>query len=343
MTQSDAPEVAAAAPESRARSCREGRNSDDKGGRLYIVVNPKANGGRAPRRWARVEHALNDRGIPFAAVMPQCESDAAARARRALDEGQPVIVAAGGDGTLNTVLNAVMDEASDRPSGDVTLGAIGLGSSNDAHKPVAPARTLAGVPARIDSQRFRLIDVGRAEIEMAHGPPLIRYFLLNASIGVVAEGNAYFNRGGPVTDRLKRLSVETSILWSAVRTISSFEYLSITLTLDGGQPEELEITTAGILKSVHFAGGMRYDTPVERDDGSFAVNVFPRASTAEILAMIPRLYAGRFASHPKAVCKRARMVELSSAEPFSLELDGEVYETAAASLSVVPRVLRWCG
>jgi diacylglycerol kinase family enzyme len=125
--------------------------------------------------------------------------------------------------------------------------------------------------------------------------------------------------------------------------MSVFQPLDITLTLDEADPEEWMISSAGILKSVHFAGGMRYDTPVARDDGMFAVNLFPRAGKLELLAMIPRLYAGRFRSHPKSVCSQARTVELSSPSPFALELDGEVYRTTAARLSVVPRVLRWCG
>jgi diacylglycerol kinase (ATP) len=310
---------------------------------LHVVVNAGANGGRARRRWERVERALRDRGVAFTAVAPRSETDAAAEVRRAVSDGARVIVAAGGDGTVNTVLNALMDETSDRPRGDVTLGAIGLGSSNDAHKPFTSAATLGRSPLRIAHRQARLIDVGRAEIATAGAAPAVRYFLLNASVGVVAEGNAYFNRGGPLTDRLKRLNVEAAIIWSAVRTIARFDHLPIALTLDGGGAEQLEITTAGILKSVHFAGGMRYDTPVERDDGTFAVNVLRRAGTAEILATIPRLYAGRFASHRKAMCRRAQTVELSSAQPFHLELDGEVYETARARLSVVPRVLRWCG
>ena len=97
-----------------------------------------------------------------------------------------------------------------------------------------------------------------------------------------------------------------------------------------------------MLKSVHFAGGMRYDTPVERDDGEFAVNRFGETRKRAMLAVIPRLYRGCFSSHRAAVCGRARTVELEADHPFALEIDGEVHAARAARLEVVSRALRWC-
>ncbi len=290
-----------------------------------------------------VEQTLRDRHGPFAVSAPDSAADTVRAVQDAIAGGAETIVAAGGDGTVNTVLNALIDPVSDRPRAGVALGAIGLGSSNDAHKPFQPEHKLAGAPVRISRERSSQIDVGRADVDLGDAGHVVRYFLLNASVGVIAESNAYFNRPGPMIDRLKRMSVEAAIVWSGVRTVATFESVPVTLRLDDGAPRSQSISAAGILKSVHFAGGMRYDTPVACDDGTFAVNVFPEVSKAELLGMIPRLYAGGFRSHPKSICAKARTVHLSSSRAFALELDGEVYLTCTARLTVVPRVLRWCG
>ena len=62
-----------------------------------------------------------------------------------------------GSGTVNGVLNAILAQGA-----DVTLGAIGLGSSNDFHKPFAKDKRVGGAPVRLDASRAIRADVGRA-------------------------------------------------------------------------------------------------------------------------------------------------------------------------------------
>ena len=98
-----------------------------------------------------------------------------------------------------------------------------------------------------------------------------------------------------------------------------------------------------MLKSPHFAGGMRYDTGVHRDDGMFDVNVWEQMSRARLVSTVIGLYRGRFQGRPHTRALRGRVVELASESPMPLELDGEIFPVVSAELSVVPRALWVCG
>jgi len=297
---------------------------------VLILVNPLANAGRGAERWAQVERELRARGVAFEARFPAGPRDLP----RHLD-GHRTVVAAGGDGTVNAVLNAIMGR-------DLTLGAIGLGSSNDFHKPLALERMMAGVPARIDAGRARLADVGKAVLHGPDGGRTTRYFLLNASLGFVAEGNAFFNSEESLLLWLKRRSVEAAILYAALVNLWRLRPLRLSLGLDGSSPEDLSASSLGVLKRVHFAGAMRYDTPVAPDDGLFAVNLWEPMGRGGILRTLFHLYRGRFQGLPRTRSWRAKRVELVPERPVPFELDGEVTTVARAELEVVPRALRVC-
>ncbi len=298
---------------------------------MLILVNGNANAGRGAARWERVGRELRARGVRFEARATSSADEAAS-----MLDGHDVVVAAGGDGTVNGVLNAMIARGS-----TAALGAIGLGSSNDFHKPFG--ETIAGVPVRIDSGRARPVDVGRATIVDTLGRTRTRWFCLNASVGLVAEGNAFFNTADPALVWLKRRSVDAAILYAALVNLVRFRPVRAAVRLDHAPARLRPFASLGILKKVHFAGGMRYDTPVQPDDGLFDVNLWGRTERASLVRTLANLLQGRFLGLPGARTWRARHVRIEPERPVHLELDGEVMKIACAELEVVPKALRVCG
>ncbi|WP_280501682.1 diacylglycerol/lipid kinase family protein [Nocardia farcinica] len=314
---------------------------------MHVVLNPRSNAGTAPRRWEPVERALRQSHPGMTVEIPEDACRAADLVRKYVENragaGEPaVVVAAGGDGMVNLVLNAVMDPETDRPRGGtdaVVLGAVGLGSSNDFHKPVPDGATVADVPVRVDADRAEAVDVGKATLRLPDGTRRISYFLLNASMGLVAAGNDSFNRATGAMAWLKAKNVEAAIVATALSNIATHRPLPVRVR--GGDWEHHgPITNIGVLKSVHFAGGMYYDTPVTRDDGCFDINIWAPSGRLRILGLIAGLYRGRFSASPLAVCHRDRAVDLHPERPVPLELDGEITVVASARLEVLPRVLK---
>ncbi|MEO8259495.1 MAG: diacylglycerol kinase family protein [Acidobacteriota bacterium] len=305
---------------------------------MLIIVNEQANAGNGARRWRRVEAALRDRGTIFDVAATRSLADVDRVVAGAARQGHDVVVAAGGDGTVNGVLNAVLNN-----DVDVALGAIGLGSSNDFHKPFAPDHRLDGVPVRLDPARAIRADVGRAALTDSSGVTRTRYFVLNASLGVVAQGNAFFNAPDKTLRALKKTSVDLAIAYAAMVSIKRFKPIELRVSLDDQPPQPMPLTAMGILKTIHFAGGMRYDTPVAADDGMFAVNVWEPMHRSSIVGQILALYRGKFTGRPHTQVHRTRRVRLTADTPFDFELDGEVSKVSQADIEVVPGAVRLCG
>ncbi|WP_433633617.1 diacylglycerol/lipid kinase family protein [Nocardia sp. CA-120079] len=308
---------------------------------MLVVLNSQSNAGTALRRWRPVEDVLRERNTDLTVEMPSDAEQAMKLVLASLESDPPeVIVAAGGDGMVNLVLNAIMDPATDRPrqgAESVALGAIGLGSSNDFHKPVRTS--IADIPVRLGAPE--LVDVGKATMLLPDGTRTVRYFLLNASMGLVAAGNHSFNQARGLIGWLKSRNVEAAIIATALSNIATHKPLAVQLR-GSDWVHSAPIMNVGVLKSVHFAGGMYYDTPVTRADGMFDVNIWEAAGRARILGLIASLYRGKFRGSALATCRRDTAVELRPGAPAPLELDGEITIVESARLEVLPRVLRVC-
>jgi diacylglycerol kinase (ATP) len=236
------------------------------------------------------------------------------------------------------VLNAII-----KSGVDVALGAIGLGSSNDFHKPFARDKRIGGVPVRLDPAQAIRADVGKATLTDPSGVTRTRYFVLNASLGVVAQGNAFFNAPDMTLRALKKTSVELAIAYAGIVSIKRFKPIELKVSLDDQPLQPMQLTAMGILKKIHFAGGMYYDTPVTANDGMFAVNVWEPMDRWSIVGLILALYRGQFTGRKHTQAYRTRRVRITADRPIDFELDGEVSLISQVDVQVVPGAVRLCG
>ena len=186
------------------------------------------------------------------------------------------------------------------------------------------------------------VDVGKATVQLPGKGQLVRYFLLNASMGLVADGKHAFNTSGGLIAWLKLRNVDLAIAACAVHAVAALRLPHVAVTSDGWGYDG-PIANIGLLKSVYFAGAMRYDTAVVSDDGQFDVNIWRAAGRLRIARLVLGLYRGRFLGSPLAVSQRGTSVELRPRQPCPLELDGEIVVVESARLDVVPAALRVCG
>lgn len=307
---------------------------------MKIIVNPQSHGGRGGQAWRRLEPRLAGR-YAFEAVLPESEEAARQAVLDAAAAGNTV-VAAGGDGAVNLALNALMDPATDAPRHDVALGAIGLGSSNDFHKPRNPARDVDGLPVAIDADAAQPLDVGRADWTAPDGTTGTAYFLLNGSMGATAKGNLRYNQPDGLLAFFKGLNTDLAIQWGTLEAITRFENVPARIWVDGVEVGHIAVSNLGVIKRQHFCGGMRYDTPVTPDDGMFDVNLCAGMGKFEFIQAVVAISSGRFLGLPKTHHWRAREVRIRPDAPTALELDGEVREVSDVTLRVVPRAIRVC-
>ncbi|UCC11279.1 MAG: acylglycerol kinase family protein, partial [candidate division WOR-3 bacterium] len=160
---------------------------------IRVFINPCSNYGKSLRQWETIKDEVRTRMGKLETEQILNPVEIIPEISKSLKRGEDIFIAAGGDGTVNLLLNAIMQAGGDR---DVTIGAVGLGSSNDFHKPFGEDAFIKGVPVKIDFKNAFPRDVIRIRYRNATGHPDTRYCLINASAGLTAEANAFFNLHG---------------------------------------------------------------------------------------------------------------------------------------------------
>jgi len=308
---------------------------------MLALVNPHAAGGNGRVRWERVRASVAALVGNLTTVLPADAREARDAVRRALLAGERDFIAGGGDGTVNLVVDALLAHVTVAERRRLRLGAVGLGSSNDFHKPHRPDGWIGKVPVRLRFDRTVAHDVGRLRYLRPDGEWRCRRFILNASIGVTAEGNRRFN-DDPAVARAKRVHPDLGMAWAALAALFDGGPWPMRLATDGGVPETARVTNLGIVKNPYFTGMLRYDSAYEPGNGEFDVHLLGDVSRPARVRAIAALCIGRFTGRPGTSSWRARRLSVSADQPFAVEGDGEIVITTHAEFSLDPRALAVC-
>jgi len=301
-----------------------------------VLVNPGARGGqgraRLSRVWPEVVARFEARAVDL---------DRAGRwrgdLREALDRGVRHFVAAGGDGTVGALADALWQARARVPLPALTLGAVGLGSSNDFHKPFRT--TVSGIPLRLAGSEWR--DVGHLAYVDDAGRERERAFLVSCSLGVTAAANDFFNDGDALVRALRRRWTGGAIAYAALHEILRGGGVALDLVRPGTR-ERVRAASLSILKTPHLAGSLVFDTPVRPDDGALAVNLIEDRGRVATLVVVLRLARGRFVGHRGARHWSLRELLVEAEAPVPLEIDGEVVRASRARFDVLPERIRAC-
>jgi YegS/Rv2252/BmrU family lipid kinase len=239
----------------------------------------------------------------------------AARARRSECD---VLLVAGGDGTLNAVVNGLVRlNRQERPP----LAVLPFGRGNDfAFEAgiVCAEDTLRALAA--GSRRF--VDLGRSDAGV---------FLGVAGAGFDAKA-ARRARDTPL------LSGSLLYSYAVIRTVFDFKPIRARVRHAGGAYEG-EITFAATANAGRYGGGMRIAPEASIDDGLLDLCLVRAVSRATLLRMFPTVFSGRHLSHPSVSCVKTPFVEIETEEPAEVFADGELLQGTPLRIDVLPREL----
>jgi diacylglycerol kinase (ATP) len=306
---------------------------------MHVFLNPKCHYGQGHQIWRRIQPVLQKKYGQFTVEMIQPQN-LDNQIHSALKTGETCLVAAGGDGTVNLLANAMLKNGF--PIQQITLGAIGLGSSNDFHKPFRSKNIIRKIPVRLNWRQSQRADVIQVKYLVPNNGIVTRYCLNNASIGITAQANAFYNSKKPFIQFIQKLSVEAAIFATAVKTIMTYQNIPVVLHIDSSPAQSYPITNLGIIKNPHFAGNLWYNTPLQPDDGQLGIHFCADMSRIEAVKTLLGLYRGKFVNRPKTFSQTATRVRLNSARNFALEMDGEVVLTSSVEFQLIPQAMRCC-
>jgi len=302
--------------------------------RTVLVVNPKSQGGRLAKRWTEVGETIS-RAFAFEAAMTKGPGDATRLTREALRDGAERVVAIGGDGTINEVVNGFFDDKGVAVAPEASFAVIPFGTGGDFRRTLHLPTEIAEAAAVIAANQRRKIDVGRLEFTATSGERTARMFANIASFGVSGVVDRYVNESSKKFGRL-------SFAIATARGMWSYKNQRVQLVFDGADRVETTISTVAIANGRYFGGAMMVAPDAEVDDGLFDVIAMGDFSFGDLMKSGSRLYKGTHLAMDKVTARRAKVVEAEGIDPkavIELDIDGESPGRLPARFEVLPASL----
>jgi YegS/Rv2252/BmrU family lipid kinase len=244
-------------------------------------------------------------------------------AQAARESAGSLFVVVGGDGTVNEAVNGVA-----RTGAEIAVLPCGTGQDfGRTHR--IPSSFEDAVRVALGGET-RTIDLGRVELEDGAS----RFF---ANVGSAGMSGAVARRANAMT---KALGGRTTFFYALTREFLAWRNTQVVVELDGDVRREGALHDVIVANGRYHGGGMKLAPDAGQDDGLFDVVLIGDVTKLDFLTTAPKLYSGRYLSHPKVELLRSSAATIDAAEPLPLEVDGEPIGTTPARFEIVPSALR---
>jgi diacylglycerol kinase (ATP) len=301
----------------------------DKGS--FFVVNRVAAGGKTATVWPAIEQQLRSLDLTFDYRFTDAPNHATTLAREAVKQGYETVVAVGGDGTANEVVNGLIAPGANKAGAD--LGVIITGRGSDLARTIGVPSNHTEACARLAGERTMTVDLGLVTFHQ-EGEQRQRYFINVGGGGFDAEVAYRANRapnfmGGTIP-----------YLTSLVTTLLSYRNKSVELILDDQEPIRKVVNSVVVANCQYFGGGMKVAPEADPNDGLFDVIVIGDIDKVEFLMTVPKVYDGTHITHPQVDSYRAKRVVVRSEQDLLLQVEGEVCGHTPLTFEIIPSALQ---
>ena len=288
----------------------------------YIIVNPIAGSIVDRDGLLKQLRRLNPRKLRLTRRAGEAES----YARDAIRAGSDYVIAAGGDGTLNEVINGIARPGHIRR---ICVGIVPLGTANDF------ARTI-GLPASVDDNIDILHAKQTAPIDLVRVRSDCKRYFVNVSAGgfsgLVDE---------KLTPEIKSTWGPLAYLRSAAAALPELHGYHTNIVFDDGERLMIELYNVIVANGQFVAGGLPIAPQADLRDGLLDVILVPRRSPAKMMLLAAEMLLGNHLSSNAVIFRRAKKISVRSRPGMWFNVDGELIGNDPAVFQILPGALEF--
>ncbi|WP_066299090.1 diacylglycerol kinase [Bacillus sp. FJAT-29937] len=270
--------------------------------RARIIYNPTSGREIFKKHLAEVLQKLEIAGYETSCHATTGPGDATKAARMAIERKFDLVVAAGGDGTINEVVNGLAEQPY-RPK----LGIIPVGTTNDFARALHIPRDIEAAADIIVKGDRIPVDIGRIND---------KYFINIAGGGRLTELTY------EVPSKLKTMIGQLAYYLKGIEMLPSIRSTEVSIEYDGKLFEgEAMLFLVGLTNSVGGFEKLAPDSSI--NDGLFSLLILKKTNLADFIRIATLAVRGEHINDPQVIYTQANRIKVQSSEKLQLNLDGE--------------------
>jgi len=304
----------------------------DFAGKWLIIVNPNAGSKKGEKDWPKICQHLTREGFDYECVFTEHRNHAIQMTMSHIEMGYRNIAVVGGDGTLNEVLNGIMNQQT-IPISEITLGMIPVGTGNDWCRTFGIPYDHKKAIAILKTKKTFLQDVGIVHYHKEKEAQT-RYFMNVAGMGydalVAKKTNILKEKGHGGT---------FAYFYFVFASLFQYKFLDGVIEVDDQVVFKGEIFSMNVGICKYNGGGMMQVPYAIPDDGLLDVMIIKKASKFAVVRYTRKLYDGTLVDLPIVKTFRGKNIRIRSTARIYLETDGESLGHTPLTFEIIPRCL----
>jgi YegS/Rv2252/BmrU family lipid kinase len=298
--------------------------------KIQVVFNPASAGGKTEEKKEQILTELwRQLGESFTFTETQSKTDATKITRAAISNGCNTIVAVGGDGTINEVVNGFFENGY-MPDPKKTLGIINCGTGRGFAQSLGLPHAIKDQIEVIKNGNTKSLDIGRICFRNNNHK---QYFINEFQIGI---GGAVANG---TSSNTKRVLGKYTFGAEVLKSLFTFHGGKFRISINGNEITE-DVLGLVISNGRYTGGGMKLTPNARLDDGLFDVLMIKEMSTFNRLRVFPSIYTAKHLKSNEFRLFRTNNIVFRCNNTLPAEADGEEVQETFSKAEVLPSVIK---
>ncbi len=290
---------------------------------IVIIANPESGNGKAIKNAQALEDHIKQKGVKVSIHKTLCRGDGERLAKVAVKNNASHIIACGGDGTVNEIINGIKSAATENNT--PTLALLPSGRCNNFWKELNAPSNPKHLYNLLSSGQSKKVDLGIIND---------RYFATIATLGFDSAIAEFVDeKRGPAF-----LKGTASYIYALIATLPKFKFPIVSINGDIDSFRE-QVLLVAIGNTASYGGNFIITPCAKPNDRLLDVCIVRKISKLEILKVLPKVFSGKHVTHPSVSIENIKSIIVDSKTPMWIWADGERIMTVPATIKVEPSAI----